>query len=122
MNEKILKDIAVHPFNGERIVHLDLKGAPPFLSYFQRLFPLLNSLNVTGLLIEYEDVFPYSNRFTHAANTYSKDDIRHLLKLAKKSRLMVIPLIQTFGHLEFVLKVYKFFHLREVHRYPQVSE
>lgn len=115
------ENLTQEAFAGERIVHLDLKGAPPTLTYFRQLFPLLYALNVTGVLIEYEDVFPYSEKFTHAINTYTKEDIRVLLKLAKKSKIKVIPLVQTFGHLEFVLKVYKFFHLREVHRYPQVS-
>lgn len=120
LNDRIYRDNNLNAFNGDKVIHLDLKGAPPSLNYFHHLFPLLHSLNVTGLLIEYEDVFPYSNKFTHAAHTYSKEDIRHLLKLAKKYKLEIIPLVQTFGHLEFVLKVYKFFRLREVFRYPQV--
>lgn len=121
ISQQLFKDLKFNPFNGERIIHLDLKGAPPSIAYFQQLFPLLHALNVTGLLIEYEDIFPYSERFTHAINTYSKEDVKLLVKTAKKNKLDVIPLIQTFGHLEFLLKVYKFFHLREVHRYPQVE-
>ncbi len=114
------QNINLNRFAGERIIHLDLKGAPPSVRYFMELFPLLRSLNVTGLLIEYEDMFPYSQKFTHAANTYSKKDIQLLLKTAKQNELSVIPLVQTFGHLEFVLKVKKFSHLREVFKYPQV--
>ena len=35
----------------ERIVHLDLKGAAPKISYIEKLFPLLKLLGATGLLI-----------------------------------------------------------------------
>ncbi len=40
---------------------------------------------------------------------------------AREQGLGVIPLIQTFGHLEFVLKLEEWSHLREEAPYPQVS-
>ncbi|XP_012281006.1 hexosaminidase D isoform X2 [Orussus abietinus] len=109
-------------FKGHKIVHLDLKGAPPKIGYYDHLFPLLCKLGATGILIEYEDTFPFDGPLSNisASNSYSKQDIITIQRLAKANDLIVIPLIQTFGHLEFILKLDKYKDLREVFRYPQV--
>lgn len=64
-------------------------------------------MGATGLLIEYEDMFPYSGPVQNltAKNHFSPDDIIRLLDAADENNLTVIPLIQTFGHMEFVLKL-----------------
>ncbi|XP_069808219.1 hexosaminidase D isoform X2 [Dendropsophus ebraccatus] len=102
------------------LVHLDLKGAPPKVSYLAEVFPLFSALGATGLLIEYEDTFPYCEELLplRANHAYSPQEIREILMLAQINRLEVIPLIQTFGHMEFVLKHKEFAHLREVPTYP----
>ena len=113
----------VHPFKGHRLVHLDLKGAPPRVSYYEDFFPLIRNLGATGIVMEYEDMFPFSGpqlQDLPAYNAYSKSDIQHILQLATNNGLEIIPLIQTFGHLEFLLKLEKYAELREVHKYPQV--
>lgn len=109
-------------FEGDKIVHLDLKGAPPKISYFSKLFPLIKKLGATGILIEYEDMFPYSNELANisALNAYSTEDIITINNLAKENDLKIIPLVQTFGHMEFILKLKDFKDYREVHAYPQV--
>ncbi|XP_056406471.1 hexosaminidase D [Hyla sarda] len=102
------------------LVHLDLKGAPPKVSYLAEVFPLFSALGANGLLIEYEDTFPYYEELLplRAAHAYSPQEIQEILMLAQVNRLEVIPLIQTFGHMEFVLKHKEFAHLREVPTYP----
>ncbi|XP_073463110.1 hexosaminidase D [Aquarana catesbeiana] len=102
------------------LVHLDLKGAPPKVSYLAEVLPLFSCLGANGLLIEYEDTFPYYGELhpLRAAHAYSPQEIREILRLAQLHNLEVIPLIQTFGHMEFVLKHKEFSHLREVPAYP----
>lgn len=106
----------------QKLVHIDLKGAPPLISYYKQIFPLFRKLGVTGLLIEYEDMFPYwgSLRDLSATNAYTIEDIKLLIRTANKFQLQVMPLVQTFGHMEYVLKQSTFMSLREVPTYPQV--
>lgn len=108
--------------NLERFVHLDLKGAAPKIDYYQKLFPFLKQLGATGLLIEYEDMFPFTNNLTVIKHglAYSKHDIQLILQLAAMNGLKIMPLLQVYGHLEYVLKLKEFMHLREDSRYPQV--
>ncbi|CAH1118945.1 unnamed protein product [Phaedon cochleariae] len=105
----------------QRIVHLDLKGAPPSLAYLSKFFPLVKNMGATGILLEYEDMFPFSGLLKNisAKNCFTENRIKEILSLAESSGLEVIPLIQTFGHLEFALKHLDFVHLREVQGSPQ---
>ncbi|KAG8128974.1 putative Hexosaminidase D-like protein [Naja naja] len=97
------------------LVHLDLKGAPPRVSYLAEIFPLLHVLGANGILLEYEDMYPYDGELKplRANDAYSPSEVKEILKLAKSHDLEVIPLIQTFGHMEFVLKHKEFCHLRK---------
>ncbi len=108
--------------NLERFVHLDLKGAAPKVDYYEKLFPFLKQLGATGLLIEYEDMFPFTDRLAIIKHgfAYTKYDIQRILELAMINDLKVMPLLQVYGHLEYVLKLKEFMHLREDSRYPQV--
>ncbi|KAF1769319.1 hypothetical protein GCK72_001136 [Caenorhabditis remanei] len=98
------------------IVHVDLKGAPPRIGYLIEFFKLLSKNGVDGVLIEYEDMFPYWGEIESIRRkdgTYTLEEVKRLIASAGELNLEVIPLIQTFGHLEFVLKKPKFMHLSE---------
>ncbi|XP_059682636.1 hexosaminidase D-like [Gavia stellata] len=103
-----------------RLVHLDLKGAAPRVSYLEQVFPLLSQLGANGVLIEYEDMFPFKGELEilKSPYAYSEEDIERIQQLAELHKLEVVPLVQTFGHVEFILKHEKYQHLREVERFP----
>lgn len=106
----------------DRIVHIDLKGAPPKIDYFERFIPMLKEYGAHGVLLEYEDTFPFEGQLAEArhGNAYSIQDVNRIKELCKKHGLYIMPLVQTYGHLEWVLKLQKFAHLREAQEFPQV--
>uniref|UniRef100_A0A8D0FUD4 Hexosaminidase D n=1 Tax=Strix occidentalis caurina TaxID=311401 RepID=A0A8D0FUD4_STROC len=54
-----------------RLVHLDLKGAAPRVSYLEQVFPLLSQLGANGILIEYEDMFPFKGELEILRSPYA---------------------------------------------------
>ncbi|XP_067860332.1 hexosaminidase D-like isoform X2 [Heptranchias perlo] len=86
----------------------------------ERIFPLFEHLGANGILLEYEDMFPYEGKLQalRSPNAYGPSDIRDVINLARLHNFEVIPLVQTFGHMEFVLKHETFSHLREVKTFP----
>lgn len=112
-------ELGTRKFAGHKLVHLDLKGAPPKMDYLIKLLPYFAQWGATGLLVEYEDMFPYKEKYQvlQAQKSYSEDEIKHFLEAAGANDLVVVPLVQTFGHLEFVLKHKEFAHLRETEHF-----
>ncbi|KAH1013050.1 hexosaminidase D [Dendroctonus ponderosae] len=104
-----------------RIVHFDLKGAPPTISYLKKVISLAKNVGASGLLLEYEDMFPFSGNLAPLAakNAYTLEQIKDILLYAQELKLEIIPLVQTFGHMEFALKLKEFAHIREVPGSPQ---
>ena len=50
---------------------------------------------------------------------YTVREVEQIQKWASDQGMSVIPLVQTFGHLEHALKLEEFYELREVPAYPQ---
>jgi len=113
-----MEDGEVHFQN--RVVHLDLKGAPPKIGFLLKIVPLLRQWGATGLLVEYEDTFPFKNELASLSRKYlySSDEIRSLQELVKAEGMKYIPLLQSFGHVEFILKHKQFKELREASMNP----
>ena len=110
-----------------RIVHVDLKGAqplPPSKSPFweQWCTYLSKECHVDGILIEWEGCLPISVLSSSSSSKsrfiYTVDEVNRIVHAAENGGLQIIPLIQTFGHLEYLLKHEEFSHLREVSSFP----
>lgn len=80
----------------------------------------MKDAGANAVLLEYEDQFPFWGVLQPMTSptAYSKDDLKAILDLARIHNFEVIPLVQTFGHLEFALKLDEFRHLREVDQFP----
>ncbi|KAJ8729861.1 hypothetical protein PYW07_016899 [Mythimna separata] len=112
----------------QRIVHLDLKGAPLKVSYLEKLLTTIKPWGVTGILIEWEDTFPYTGDLVEIGslsnaggdNMYSLKEVQHIIQFIKDQGMEPIQLIQTIGHMEFVLKHPTFAELQELPRSPAV--
>ncbi|XP_075973915.1 hexosaminidase D-like isoform X2 [Anticarsia gemmatalis] len=111
-----------------KIVHLDLKGAPLRVPYLKQVLLKAKSWGATGFLIEWEDTFPYyaqlselgSNQDANGEGMYSMPEVLQIFQFARENGLEAIQLVQTIGHLEFVLKHPSFRGLREVASSPAV--
>ncbi|WP_168121788.1 family 20 glycosylhydrolase [Paenibacillus sp. HB172176] len=73
---------------------------------------------VNGLLIEYEDKFPFEtySELVHPKHALSSEQFEELKRTAHEHFIEIIPLQQSFGHLEYVLRHDRYKHLRETEK------
>ena len=90
-------------------------GARPQLQFWINFCRVLRDWgDVQGLVIEWEDSYPLEvlrGHMYHQDYVYSRQEAARMTTVAEDCGLKVIPLCQTFGHLEYILKHYV--HLRE---------
>lgn len=105
---------AATPAFALRGVHLDLKGAPPTFDRLLRLVDVFAAARFNVLLIEWEDVFPWTvDPAFRGETTYTPRQVRQLVQHAADAGLEVMPLVQCLGHMETPLSLPAYAHLRE---------
>lgn len=94
---------AIAPPPKRILIHFDLKGAPPKVSYINRIMFLAKSLGATGVLMEYEDMAPFSGRLSNiaAGNAYTKDQIKVSSTFQKHIGFYLLYLLELKNHIEF---------------------
>ncbi len=110
-------------------LHLDLKGIVPKPDAFRQWLVFFRNCGFEGIVLECDGRVAFDTWPGAGDGFYSKQDIRELVEYAEALGLEVIPLIQTLGHLEWLLKEERYASLRENNciseiclSYPQTTE
>jgi hexosaminidase len=76
---------------------------------------MLASLKTNAVLIEYEDKFPFERHreLRHPEHALTESRLAELKAAAKRNFIELVPLQQSFGHLEYILGREEYKHLRE---------
>ena len=94
--------------------HLDCKGGFPDLDYLYQFIERLAQWKINMVWIEYEDWFPFKCvKEIVKPGAPSLEEWKQILAFCRLRGIMPVPLIQTHGHLEFLLKHEKYRHLAE---------
>lgn len=97
-----------------RAFHLDLRVQVMTPAALHRLADELVELGYNALVIEWEASFPYRRHATVShERAYHPADVRGFLRHCREVGLATIPLQQTFGHLEHVLRHPRYTSVRE---------
>ncbi|GAB4324474.1 MAG: hypothetical protein Kow0069_30060 [Promethearchaeota archaeon] len=99
---------------------LDLKLLAHTFKYLKALVRGLAHYKFNAILLEYEDKFPYDDglEVLRHKRHLTAQQVESLRSLCRRNFVEVIPLVQVFGHVPFVLKHEEFAHLREL---PEVD-
>jgi hypothetical protein len=102
-----------HPRLGIRGFHTNFQQQTDFASA-QRLIESAGRLKLNALLLEYEARFPYrKHQQVRAPNAFSEEEVRDLVAHARSNGLETIPLQQSLGHLDYVLRHDEYAGVRE---------
>jgi hypothetical protein len=97
-----------------RGVHMDLKGCTPTVDYMKRLIPQLAEYKINTLLMEYENAVQLdSTPGVAKPSAWSKSDVEEMADLARRHFIDLMPLVQSLGHVEYILEHDRYKHLRE---------
>lgn len=94
--------------------HIDLRIQVMKMPALKQLAQHLHDEGVNTIIMEWEGSFPYAKEaiISHEL-AYTRDEIKDYIAFCGKLGIDVIPLQQTFGHVEYILKNYKYAALRE---------
>ncbi len=94
--------------------HLDLRIQVMKMQALKNFTLGLSKQGINTLVMEWEATYPFQedpiipNRFA-----YSRQEIKDFIQYCQSLHIDVIPLQQSFGHVEYILRNYKYAELRE---------
>ncbi len=111
------------PDNDIRGYHFETRFGIP---KYERIIEIIDELckyKFNTILMELEDKFPYEEvKGITSANALTKDELREIIRYASDRYLEIIPLQQTLGHVEYILKQDDYYHMREVRGSGEIDQ
>jgi hexosaminidase len=104
------------PVNNFRIkaFHIDLRIQVMKLPALMELAHHLHDEGINTIIMEWEASYPYSNESIISNElAYTRAEVKIFIDYCTRLGIDVIPLQQTFGHVEYILRHYKYAGLRE---------
>ncbi len=94
--------------------HIDLRVEVMTMPALKAFATRLHEIGVNTILMEYEATYPYEKHFTISSKyAYTRDEIRDFVKHCTTLGIDVIPLQQTFGHTDYILRHARYSSLAE---------
>ena len=103
--------------------HLDLRVQVMKMPALKALALKLSKNGINTLVMEWEASYPYQKHSVISSKyAFSREEIKSFVAYCKTLGIDVIPLQQSFGHVEYILKHYRYKDLREDQKdYSQVN-
>lgn len=97
-----------------RVAHFALVGMTPKFARFKEILALTAQAGYNAVMLELENVFPWrTDALFRSKYAFSEEQLTELVDNCTALNLEIIPLMQSFGHLENILRHSKYSHLRE---------
>lgn len=94
--------------------HLDMRIQVMKLPALKRFALNLGKNGINTIIMEWEGSYPFAKEPLIANRyAYSREEVRDFVRYCNSLHIQVIPLQQSFGHVEYILRNYKYAALRE---------
>ncbi|WP_210405030.1 beta-N-acetylhexosaminidase [Pedobacter sp. G11] len=94
--------------------HLDLRIQVMKMPALKEFATKLSKNGINTLVMEWEASYPYQkHRIITGRYAYTREEIKSFVAYCKKLGIDVVPLQQSFGHVEYILRHYRYKELRE---------
>ncbi|MBL1409375.1 beta-N-acetylhexosaminidase [Sphingobacterium faecale] len=113
----IAQDFAVRGF------HLDLRIQVMKMPALKKFAKQLHEGGINTLIMEWEATYPFENHpLIPNQFAYTKNEVKEFVRYCEDLGIDVIPLQQSFGHVEYILRHYRYKDLREDQKdYSQIN-
>lgn len=114
---QVINDFAVRGF------HLDLRVQVMKMPALKSFAKQLKEGGLNTLIMEWEATYPFENHpLIPNQFAYTREEVKEFVEYCENIGIDVIPLQQSFGHVEYILRHYRYKELREDQKdYSQIN-